>query len=197
MRAISQSKPTRLRGFTAIELLVTMAIIAVLAALAAPSFTPIIERWRIRNASENIVTALYFARSEAIRLGGNVVIIKNANDGNCTSTGNTDWSCGWKVFYDVNNNGIQDTCNTASTPNECDIKTGTIPAQTSITLSGSTGIISINRWGMLANSINSTTPAAMDFLATPAGKNSTAPSAIRICAGIGGKIAQKAGNSAC
>jgi type IV fimbrial biogenesis protein FimT len=33
-------------GFTVIELMVVVAIVAILAALAAPSFTPLIERWR-------------------------------------------------------------------------------------------------------------------------------------------------------
>jgi type IV fimbrial biogenesis protein FimT len=41
-------------GFTLIETLVVMGIVAVLAALAGPSFTPMIERWRVRDATESI-----------------------------------------------------------------------------------------------------------------------------------------------
>ncbi|WP_240515535.1 GspH/FimT family pseudopilin [Acidovorax kalamii] len=197
MPAHSSLKFARLQGFTAIELLVTMTIIAVLAALAAPSFTPIIERWRVRDATESITSGLYFARSEAIRLGGNIVIAKKSSDSGCTSSGNTDWSCGWHVFYDTNNNGTQDTCNTASTPNECDLKTSSSPSQVSITLTGSTGLIAINRWGMLANTVNATAPSSMDFLITPQGKGSTASSSARLCAGTGGRIAQKKGSDTC
>ncbi|RQO82050.1 GspH/FimT family pseudopilin [Acidovorax sp. FJL06] len=197
MPASSSLKPTHIRGFTAIELLVTVAIIAVLAALAAPSFTPIIERWRVRDATESLTTALYFARSEAIKLGGNIIIAKNSSDSGCTSSGNTDWSCGWHVFYDANNNGTQDTCNTASTPNECDLKISSNPSRLSITLAGSTGIIAINRWGMLASTVNATAPSSMDFLVTPLGKDSTAISAARLCAGTGGRITQKKGSDTC
>ncbi|PVY89773.1 type IV fimbrial biogenesis protein FimT [Acidovorax sp. 99] len=185
------------QGFTAIELMVTLAILAVLAALAAPSFTPIIEKWRVRDAAENLATTLYFARSEAIKLGGNIIVARNLSDSGCTSSGNTDWSCGWRVFYDSNNNGSQDTCNTANTPNECDLKISSPSPKVNITLTGSTGIIAINRWGMLANAVSATNPSSMDFLLTPQGQSSAAVSAIRLCAGTGGRITQKKGSDAC
>ena len=50
-------------GFTAIELMVVVSIIAILTALAAPSFTPLIENWRVREASEQLQSTLYYARS--------------------------------------------------------------------------------------------------------------------------------------
>ena len=62
------------RGFTAIELMVTIGIAAILAALAAPSFTGLMERWRVRQAAEGLQSTLYYARSEAIKRGGNVVM---------------------------------------------------------------------------------------------------------------------------
>lgn len=197
MRALITPPAARYRGFTAIELMVTVAILAVLAALAAPSFTPIIQRWRVRDAAESLTTALYFARSEAIKLGGNIVVAKNTSGNGCTSSGNSDWSCGWHVFYDANNNGSQDTCNVGNTPNECDLKINTFPPRVSITLSGSTGIITINRWGMLAHAVNATAPSTMDFLLTPQGMDSSASSAARLCAGTGGRIVQKKGSDAC
>ena len=77
-------------GFSAIELMVVVSIISILAALAAPSFTPLIENWRVREASEQLQSTLYYARSEAIKRGGQVVIQKIPNNtngnGNCNTT---------------------------------------------------------------------------------------------------------------
>lgn len=94
-------------GFSAIELMVVVSIISILAALAAPSFTPLIENWRVREASEQLQSTLYYARSEAIKRGGQVVIQKIPNNTNgCTSaTDNSDWDCGWIVCQDTNGNG--------------------------------------------------------------------------------------------
>ncbi|MBP6653225.1 MAG: prepilin-type N-terminal cleavage/methylation domain-containing protein, partial [Xylophilus sp.] len=61
-----------LKGFTLLEVMVVVSILAVLAALAAPSFTPMIERWRVRQAVEATTSMLYYARSEGVKRGGNV-----------------------------------------------------------------------------------------------------------------------------
>ena len=87
------------RGFTAIELLVVIAVLAVLAALAAPSFVPLMEKWRVRQVSEALQSSLYFARSEAIKRGGGVAIHKLPNAGT-----SADWSSGWQICIDANNN---------------------------------------------------------------------------------------------
>ena len=55
MPPLKQILPPDQAGFTAIELLVVVAIVAILTALAAPSFTPLIERWRVRQARESCV----------------------------------------------------------------------------------------------------------------------------------------------
>lgn len=101
--------PAAQRGFTAIELMVTIAIMAVLAALAAPSYTELIERWRVRNTTEAMRSTLYLARSEAIRRGGNIVVTKKANGAGCTlADTNEEWGCGWTVFVDANKNNSLD-----------------------------------------------------------------------------------------
>ena len=89
------ARPT-MQGFTAIELMVVVSIIAVLPALAGPSFTQMIESWRVRDATESLRSTLLFARSEAIKRGGQIPIHKLPNNTNgCTSaTGNRDWDCG-------------------------------------------------------------------------------------------------------
>lgn len=49
----------KLDGFTAIELLVTIAIAAILAALAGPSFKTLLDRWRVHDAQESMQSTLY------------------------------------------------------------------------------------------------------------------------------------------
>lgn len=58
--------------------MVTIAILAILAALAAPSFSPIIERYRTRQVAENLQSTLYYARSEAIKRGSGITIEFNS-----------------------------------------------------------------------------------------------------------------------
>ena len=73
-------------GFTAIELMVVVSIVAILAALAAPSFSPLIENWRVRESAEQLQSTLYYARSEAIKRGGQVLIQKIPNNTNGSGT---------------------------------------------------------------------------------------------------------------
>ena len=55
------------------------------------SFTPLIERWRVRQATENLVSTIHFARSEAIKRGGGITI---------DATGG--WNTGWKITHTEN-----------------------------------------------------------------------------------------------
>lgn len=57
------------RAFTLIELMVVIAIVAVVLSLAAPSFQKMIEMQRLRGVQDQLVTDLQFARSEAARSG--------------------------------------------------------------------------------------------------------------------------------
>ncbi len=59
----------RLRGFTLIELMIVVAVVAVILTLAAPSFRDLILMQRLRGINAQLVTDLSFARSEAISRG--------------------------------------------------------------------------------------------------------------------------------
>lgn len=56
-----------LTGFTLVELMITITVLAVLAAIAAPSFVSMLERQRLNAATENLFVDLQHARSEAIK----------------------------------------------------------------------------------------------------------------------------------
>jgi len=164
------------RGFTSIELMVVTGIVAVLAALAGPSFTLMIETWRVRDAMESLRSTLMLARSETIKHGGQVAIQKLPNNTNgCTSaSGTRDWDCGWIVCHDTNNNG---TCN-ASEPVLQRIST---PSKVQVTRTGGGASIKINRWGLVDG-------AWLGFSLVPLNKTTTHPGARGVCMTSGGRI---------
>ena len=57
-------KPSGSRGFTLIELMVTVAVMAVLAAIAAPSMSELIDNRRAAGQTEELVASLQLARAE-------------------------------------------------------------------------------------------------------------------------------------
>jgi len=88
------------RGFTLVELMVAVSVLAVLLAIGAPSFQSLIASSRLTTATNDLVATLSQGRSEAIRLGARVSICKSANGTQCATTG--DWNQGWIVFADAN-----------------------------------------------------------------------------------------------
>lgn len=99
-----------MRGFTLVETLVVMATLATLLALAVPSMTGMIKSVQLTTASNAFASGLFYARSEAIKRNGRVVLCKSADGAACSSTGG--WETGWIVFHDTNNNGVRDGAET-------------------------------------------------------------------------------------
>jgi type IV fimbrial biogenesis protein FimT len=69
---------TAVRGFTLIEMLITVAVLAILASLAAPSFGVMLANAQIRTASQALVDGLQLARTEGIRRNTRVVFTLGA-----------------------------------------------------------------------------------------------------------------------
>ncbi len=97
---------TRVRGFTLVELLVTVMILGIIAAFAAPSFNGVIRSARTDSNFSELKTGFNYARSEAATQQQGVSIC-TSNDA-ATCTGNTDWQAGWLVFSDADQDGVFD-----------------------------------------------------------------------------------------
>ncbi len=69
------------RGFTLVELMITLLIVSILATMALPSFTDFIRRGQIRAASESVLNAMQLARSEAVKRNEPVVFILETREG--------------------------------------------------------------------------------------------------------------------
>ena len=93
-------------GFTLIELMVTVAIAAILVAVAAPGFQTFFSTNRVATVTANYVAAVNYARSEAVKGGAITTLCMSNNSAACT--GNTGWSNGWIVWTDRNANGVMD-----------------------------------------------------------------------------------------
>lgn len=86
-------------GFTLPELMITVALAAILAAIALPSFHEFIIRMNVVEITNDLVGSLNTARTEAIKRGVSVAVVP-AGGG---------WSAGWEVKADLDRDGTFET----------------------------------------------------------------------------------------
>ncbi len=86
-------------GFTLLELLITLAIIALVTAIAAPSMTAFVENDRLITQINTLTSHLNYARSEAVLRHTQIGVCSSSNTTSCNGA---DWNDGWLVFVDTN-----------------------------------------------------------------------------------------------
>lgn len=95
--AASPARRPRMRGFSLIEVIIALAVVAVLAVLALPSFTGTLRQSRMTSAANSLVSALNTARSEAVMRARRVSVCPSTDGDRC---GGADWSAGWIAYVD-------------------------------------------------------------------------------------------------
>jgi len=123
----------RARGFTLIELMVTLAVAAVVLSMAVPSFQSVVNGNKLAGTANELMASLQVARMEAVRRGqrAGVCLSKDTNDGVDATCSDADID-GWIAFVDENGDGDFDKAGDAL------IRVSTLPA--AVTLSANPGL---------------------------------------------------------
>jgi type IV fimbrial biogenesis protein FimT len=98
---------SRVKGVTLIELMVTLAIMAILAAIALPSFRDSIRRNEVTTSSNALLADLSYARTEAANRGLIASVCPSTDGQNCSTT--TTYDTGWIVYTYTPGNAVANT----------------------------------------------------------------------------------------
>jgi len=104
-------RPRRARGFTLVELLSVMTILAILSAMAAPVMADMVVRYRIDGLRTELMQSIQQSRAEAMVRGNTVTLRRTAGCATALVDSN-DWSCGWVAFVDMDADGQEEAGDT-------------------------------------------------------------------------------------
>lgn len=93
----------RVRGFTLLELMVAVAVAAIVLTMGVPQFGEFLRNGRRAELSTGLFSALTQARTEAIARNAEVAVAPAGES----------WASGWRVFIDANANGAYDSGDTS------------------------------------------------------------------------------------
>lgn len=88
------------KGFTLIELMVVVSMIAVLSTLAMPSLVALASNQTLSNSASDLLSAVLQARSSALKENRRVLV---------QPTSNSNWSSGWIIYIDVDKSATYDS----------------------------------------------------------------------------------------
>ncbi|MBK6865937.1 MAG: GspH/FimT family pseudopilin [Ideonella sp.] len=158
-------------GFTLIELMVTISLIVVVMALAAPSFTAFQRNAQLTSSANTLLSSLSAARAEAMKRGRNVTVTPSAG---------SNWGSGWIVFVDEDAsgtmNGTEAALATEPAP-ESTITIATVPTGTAYVMFNGSGYPRLTSGAFQASSIDFTHTLSGEqrrIVSSPAGR-------LRIC----------------
>lgn len=110
IRKNKHGKKVNSYGFTLMELMITVAVVGIVASLGVPSFQNMLNENRVTSLANELAASLNIARSEAIKRGTRVSVCKSANVSStsptCSTTAN--WQNGWLIFVDSGTKGTFD-----------------------------------------------------------------------------------------
>lgn len=127
------------KGFTLVELMVTISILAILLAIGAPNLRDFILKQQVSADANTLASAFRLARSEAMKRSGVVTICPSLDPSAavpaCVANATTDWSNGWLIFLDYptgGNTGAYEPTSDTLVRVEQGIRSGQIRSITSV-----------------------------------------------------------------
>jgi type IV fimbrial biogenesis protein FimT len=194
------SAPTRPRstgGFSLLELMVTIFVAAILAAIAVPSFRATIQRHRLLAAADDLQTSVQYARTEAVLRATYVSLCPSTDGTSCAAS--TTWDTGWLVYsHPVATTKASDAYSATASSGMQILRAA--PALNLVSARAvDTGVVTFGQQGQLeavASRTNASQPVAFVLCAMPAGKpgsglgeNTTRLPGTRVGVGLYGGIA--------
>jgi type IV fimbrial biogenesis protein FimT len=171
----------RCRGFTLIELMITIAIVGILAGLAAPSFQVAMANTKIRTAADTMQAGLQLARMEALRRNGRVTLwLVNGVTASCArSTTGTSWVVS---INDPSGNCAATASDTASPRLVQSLNGNEGSSGVSVTASA-TNCVTFNGFGRVEATCFGGTTAALTRISLTSATSGTSPRDVRVSSG--------------
>ncbi|CAJ0715406.1 hypothetical protein LMG6871_01438 [Ralstonia edaphis] len=188
-RCVGRICSNRIRGISLVELMVTLAIVAVLAVIATPSYVGLTQRTRLQAEANSLVNDLQFARSEAIKRGQPVSLCPSSNGTACNTTNTSNWEVGWIVFNDVNGSGTTDSTNDVPLRVRA-----ALPSGDTFRATPAASAVTYNRDGFATNLPNGSVVTMTLHTAAPVNDSATRCVAINM---VGRQVVQTKGTGSC